>query len=266
MKCDRSGARGTMSSSIDDVPPAERVAPRPQPGRRDGVGHDDAPVLTRQPQIVAERDERHVRAVGDETDPQFGREAEHPLHDVVVTVQLHRAPVADVREHRQARVDGAAQLVERGIGVARRIRRSRPVQHRVTASRASRSGASVTMRVEPRGGVEQPLHRLQRPPARMASRGCAPRYPSASLRNGPSMCRPAIRRWASGSRSRRRGERREPAAHRRHVVGDDRREERRRRRRPRAVRTRDAGRRRSVRPVEVDAGVAVDLQIYITAH
>ena len=128
----------------------------------------------------------------------------------------------------------------------------------------SRSGASVTIRVSPAAASSSRAIDPHRP--RMASRGCAPRYPSASFRNGPSMWTPAIRRRASGSAREGARASRQPAAHRLEIVGDDRREERRN-----AVGFEpfagavqvDGG---QVVLVEIDAGIAVDLQIEIAAQ
>ena len=95
---------------------------------------------------------------------------------------------------------------------------------------------------------------------RIASRGCAPRYPSRSFRNGPSMWMPAIRRAASGSALAQRCQRRQPTAHRARssvmIVA----------RKPRhAVRLEPFARAVQlvgvqVVLVEVHAGIAVDLQ------
>ena len=67
---------------------------------------------------------------------------------------------------------------------------------------------------QPCRGVEQLLHRADVCGDHRAP-GCAPRNPSASLMNGPSMWMPAISRPASGSSSRSRARR----ASRRHIAG-----------------------------------------------
>ena len=127
------------------------------------------------------------------------------------------------------------------------------------------SGASVTIAREPAGGVEQALHRVDvgRPDGVVRVR---PRYPSNGLMNGPSMCSAGIIWRASGSALAQLDKSAEAVLHDRDVFGRDRRQE-----------AGDAVTLHGgadlvqfvggeVVAVEVDAGVAVDLEVEIPAR
>src|SRR6185436_14683931 len=99
---------------------AELVASWPKPGWRNRVGNDDGTVVASELQVIAECNKRHVSAVGDETQPEFPGKRQRALDDVVVPVHQYRTSVPDVREHRESRVDGSAQVVQRRIRVTGR--------------------------------------------------------------------------------------------------------------------------------------------------
>ena len=107
-----------MSSPITRSQRPNLYLPGPSPAGAIASVTIEAAIVPGKLEIVAERRERHVSAIRDEAQPQAIGKTERALDDVVVAVHEHRAPVAHVREHRQAGVDGAAQLIERRIGVS----------------------------------------------------------------------------------------------------------------------------------------------------
>ena len=78
----------------------------------------DEDLLRAVQEAIAQGEERNMHAVGNEADPQAIAQAQDALNDVVVTRQLLRAAVAEMREHRQACITGGAKTVDRSIGVA----------------------------------------------------------------------------------------------------------------------------------------------------
>ena len=82
-----------------DGPSAEPEMPRPEAGCRYGIGdHDAAGGATGRADVVTQREEGDVHAVGNESDAQAIRKAQGALDDVVMAVHLHRAAIAQVRE------------------------------------------------------------------------------------------------------------------------------------------------------------------------
>lgn len=84
----------------------------------DGVGDDDGALDSGKAEVVTEREEGDVGAVGDEGEVEAVGEGECALDDVVVSVDEHGAAVAEVCEEGETGVDGGSELIEGGVGVS----------------------------------------------------------------------------------------------------------------------------------------------------
>ena len=222
-KCERSGDRATMSSPMSEIPPAEPVAARAQSRRRDRVGHDDAALGSGEAQIVPERHERHVRAVGDKTRATTGRTR---LSIRWMTLSWRciciGQPLPTCVHIDRPGVCGRAQLRQAWDRNARRRRRCRrSASARVTARSASRSGASVTTRVSPAAASSsRSMSSSDRRADRIARVSAA--EPVGLIEKRPLDMNAGNQPFGQRIGGAQGRQRREPAAHERQVVGDDR--------------------------------------------
>jgi len=99
-----------------------------------------------------------VRAVGDEGEPEMLAEGEYAVEDVVVAGQMGKTTVAEVGEHGEACIDGCAQLIKRGIGVAGGDDDVAAGEHAGDVQSGVLFGSQRDKAREAAGSVEQALH------------------------------------------------------------------------------------------------------------
>ncbi len=112
------GAAGDEVIADEEVPPGESIATGAEAGGGDGIGDEDGFFEAGGAKVVLEGEEGDVDAVGDEAEPEAVMQGKGALDDVVMTVHLHGAAVADVGEHGEAVTAGGFELLQGGVAVA----------------------------------------------------------------------------------------------------------------------------------------------------
>lgn len=99
---DEVGGVGRAGDEIvpdEDVPSGESVAAWAEAGGGDGVGDEDGAVEADAGEPVFQHEEGHMHAVRNEAEPEPLMQTEGTLNDVVMTVHLDGAAVAEMCEH-----------------------------------------------------------------------------------------------------------------------------------------------------------------------